>query len=696
MAQPADTGVSGALPTIDVEAPAPSTDVQTTPMLQQVPSLALTGTKVADLPLSLKVVPGTLVTQQGGAELGDALRDVSGTSTGGTDSIGGFDRFLIRGMDARIYEDGFSDGEQVNGLPHSLNGVQSIEVLKGPGSALLGSGPPGGSINITHYLPSSTFAGGAGVQYGTFNTINSNYWLTGPTLVNGLDYRVDATISHSNGFRDLASDDYEIRPELTWALGDHFITFSVDARHIIGTPDTYGLIYFDGRPIDISRDAKFSTPFGYVDQNYLRTNLSDAWTVNKVLTVNNRFSYLRRDASFLRNNDSGTVVGDMFTGRAIRQQYDTINDFDYMLEPVWKFGTWGAKHTLVTGFEAQHETLFTNQSVAALPNITDIFAPIIPETSVGNLDFTRSGSRGLIDSVMANYFGLYATDQIDATDKLKLRFSGRQNWWNSSLIPDVTVPGQPPFGPNQPFLAGETFTRNDQPFDWSAGILYKLTPFLSPYFGVSESHLANFSAEAPTASVHAPESALQYEAGVKVDALDNQLELSIAGFNVDRQNVFVLVNDVANFSSQYTRGVDADLQFSVTPEWKILANGTLQSAVTTNNPSNENTLGKVPIGVPLQIANLWTTYNLEKLELPDVVVGLGAEYRGKIFGDQLNTDEVPAYVIFDANVTYSQPKWDVSVGIKNIADTLYFTAANGAGAFVGDPRTVYAKADIKF
>jgi iron complex outermembrane recepter protein len=695
-AQAQQASAGGALPQIDVTAQPSTTDIQSTPMLQQTPQLGLTGTKVSDLPLSVKVVPSQLVTQQGGTNVRDALRDVSGTSTGGADAIGGFDRFLIRGMDARIYEDGFSDGEQVNGIPHSINGVQSIEVLKGPGSALLGSGPPGGSINITHYLPSSTFSGGAGVQYGSFNTINSNYWLTGPTLTNGLNYRVDATVSHSDGFRSLKSGDYEIRPELSWNLGDHFITFSVDARRILGTPDTYGLIYFHGRPIDVSRYDKFSTPFSFADQTYIRTELSDAWTISNFLTLNNRFSYLYRDASFLRNNDSGTVVGDMFTGRAIREQHDQINDFDYMLEPVWKFSTWSARHTLVTGFEAQHQTLFTNQAVAALLNITDIFAPIIPETFAGNLNFTRSGSRGLIDSVTANYFGLYATDQIDATDKLKLRFSVRQNWWNSSLTPDVTVPGQPPFGPNQPFLAGETFTRNDQPTDWTAGALYKLTPFLSPYFGVSESHLANFSAEAPAASVQAPEAALQYEAGIKVDGLDNRLEFTLAGFNVDRQNVFTLVNDIANFGNQYTRGVDADLQYSVTPDWKILANGTLQRAVLTANPSNTAAVGRVPIGVPLQIANLWTTYNLEQLRLPDVTTGFGVEYRGKIFGDQLNTDEVPSYVIFDANVTYTQPKWDLGAGIKNIANTLYFTAANGAGAFVGDPRTFYVKADVKF
>lgn len=693
LAQPADTSASGALPTIDVEAP--STDVQTTPMLQQVPSLALTGTKVADLPLSLKVVPGTLVTDQGGTRLSDALRDSSGVSNGGADAHGFFDRFLVRGMDARIYEDGFSDGEQVNGLPHSLNGVQSIEILKGPGSALLGNGPPGGSINITHYMPSPVFAAGAGVQFGSFNTLTSNAWLTGPTTISGLDYRVDGLVQHTNGFRNLKGADYEIRPVLTWTLGDHVVTVVVDARHIERTPDPYGLIYFDGRPINMPRTTLYSTPFSFANQNYIRTELGDAWTVNKLLTVNNRFSYMHRAAQILRNGDSDTIVGDTMEGRSLRLQYDSVDDFDYMLEPVWTFHTGSIGHTLVTGFEAQHQHLFTNQLDANLPNIDDVFAPIIQETSTGSLDFTRSGTKGEIDTLLANYLGLYATDQIDATDKLKLRFSGRQNWWSTTLTPDIFVPGRI-FEGTQLFEPGVNYTRNDQPFDWSAGVLYKLLPFLSPYFGVSESHLANFISEATSAAIQAPESALQYEAGIKIDALENRLEISLAGFNVDRQNVFTLVNDEPTFGSQFTRGVDADLQFAITPDWKLLANGTLQEAVLTNNPSKPAAVGKVPIGVPQQIANLWTTYNLEKLKLPDVVVGFGTEYRGKIFGDQLNTDEVPAYVIFDANVTYSQPKWDVSVGIKNIADTLYFTAANGAGAFVGDPRTVYAKADIKF
>jgi iron complex outermembrane receptor protein len=681
-----------ALPELSVQ----GTSDANLPMLLQVPEVGKTGTKIEDLPFSVQVVPSELVTQQGGTDLKDALRNVSGTSTGGADAIGGFDRFLIRGLDARVYEDGFSDGEQVNGLPHSLNGVQNIEVLKGPGSALLGSGPPGGSINITHFLPSATFAGGASVQYGSFNTLNSTYWLTGPTTIDGLNYRIDATVAHSDGFRDLKSADYEFRPELTWNINNHFITLVADMRHIIGTPDAYGLIYVNGHPFDVSRDAKFSTPFSFADQYYARGELSDAWTISKFLTLNNRFSYLHREAKFLRNNDSGTVVGDMFTGRAIREQHDSINDFDYMLEPLWKFSTWGVKHTLVTGFEAEHKTLFTNQAVAALPNITDIFAPIIPETSAGNLNFTRSGSRGLIDNVSATYLGLYATDQIDVTDQLKLRLSGRQNWWHSTLVPDVTVPGQPPFGPGQPFIAGEQFSRNDQPIDWSGGVLYKIIPGVSPYFGVSESHLANFSSEAPAASVQAPESALQYEVGVKLGTDDSRFQFTFSAFDITRENVFMLVNDVANFGNQFTRGFEGDLAIAVTPEWKIMANGTLQQAVTTADPAAPTAVGHIPIGVPLRMANLWTTYDFDIFGMKGFKVGAGVQYKGEIFGDLQNMNQVPGYVIFDANLTYSQPKWDVSIGIKNIANTLYFTAANGAGAFVGDPRTAYIKIDARF
>jgi iron complex outermembrane recepter protein len=88
-----------------------------------VPALGKTLTPIGDIPQSIAIVPKALVGEQGGTGVAAAVRDVSSIKEGGSSSYGFFDRFLIRGMDARMYSDSFPDGDQFNSFPHSLNGV---------------------------------------------------------------------------------------------------------------------------------------------------------------------------------------------------------------------------------------------------------------------------------------------------------------------------------------------------------------------------------------------------------------------------------------------------------------------------------------------------------------------------------------------------------------------------------------------
>lgn len=170
-----------------------------------VSAVSKTGTALKDLPASVQVIPRALLSEQGATMLRQGVENASGVNVGGPDSKGFFDHFMIRGLQAQVYNDGFSDGDQVNGVSHSLNGVKRIEILEGPGSALFGSGPPGGTINIVHYTPSSTFHFGGDIQSGSFGTVSNSAYVTGPTGVAGLSYRVDASASRSDGFRDLSS-----------------------------------------------------------------------------------------------------------------------------------------------------------------------------------------------------------------------------------------------------------------------------------------------------------------------------------------------------------------------------------------------------------------------------------------------------------------------------------------------------------
>jgi iron complex outermembrane recepter protein len=670
------------------------------PTSQQVASLGKTGTRLEDLPVSVQIIPREVTNQQGVTTLRDSVYNASGINFGGQDSLGYFDHFLIRGLNAQVFSDGFSDGDQLGGLSHSLNGVKRVEILEGPGSALFGSGPPGGTINIVHYEPSSTFHWGSSVQAGSYGTVINNSYVTGPTTVDGLSYRLDSYFSRADGFRDLAYQDYELRPEFTWHLGDHTLSFSLDARHIHQTPDSYGLIYLNGSPITgVSTNAKYSTPFSFADQDFIRPTLTDKWDVTDFLTINNRFSYTHRTIDVMRNNDSmsatGThIAGDELLGRQLRSQDDSDGFLDYQFEPVWKFSTGSVRHTLLTGFEYQRQILDTSRTTADLPNITNIFAPTPPELSPNSLVFQCDAKHSCDqDHLVGNFYGLYATDQIDLTDKWKLRLGVRQDWFDTELDPLVTVPTSATnpapsrfTSTGAPIIAGIPQTRNDTPVSWSVGTLYHLFPGISPYVGVSKSYLTNFNSENTQNGIGVPESALQYEAGIKFSMFNDKIALNTSVFNISRDNVATLISasDTIVFDSQLTNGVEASLDARITEQWHLLANATAMQAVVTAAPQAITTIGNHPQGVPAYMANLWSTYTFSIAGIPGFQVGAGLNYRDKTWSDTTNVNSVPAYVIGNAMVGWESPNWRVALNVKNITNQRYFIAANGAGGLVGE------------
>ncbi|MBS0240136.1 MAG: TonB-dependent receptor [Proteobacteria bacterium] len=687
--------------------------------LAKVPEIGKTGTPLSDIPANVQIIPKKVLDEQGATTVQQSINNASGIVSGGQDALGFFDHFLIRGLNAQVYSDGFSDGDQLGGLSHSLNGVQGIEIVEGPGSALFGSGPPGGTVNIVHFKPSDEFHTGNSLQLGSFGSITDYFYVTGPSTIPGLDYRIDATASRTDGFRDLASQDYEIRPAFTWRLGDHTVGFALDARHIDQTPDSYGFIYLNGAPITgVSIDAKYTTPFSSAVQDFIRPTLTDAWRVNDFLTINNRFSYLHRTIDALRNNDStrtfvctdpGTqkdpVTGsactlDQVVGRQLRQQSDDNGFFDYQLEPVWKFFTGSVGHTLLTGFEYQRQTLSTVRSTADLPNIADAFDPKPLETSPSALTFKCDSKHSCADDrLAANYYSLYATDQVDMTDKWKIRAGIRQDWWATEFTPLVAGGRRDPT--NGEFLvAGVPIDRFDAPVSWNVGTLYKLLPGVSPYFGVSSSNLSTFNSENQTRVIAAPESALQYEAGIKFASLDNRIILNTAAFKVTRDNVAALYNDPVNgeivvFDDQRTEGVEASLDLRATDQWHLLANVTAQDAIITAQPQKPSVVGGHPQAVPAYMANLWTTYDFSIAGVHGFQVGAGLNYRDVTFSDIDNVNMVPAFIIGNAEVSYETPHWGIRLDIHNITNERYFSEANGAGAYVGEPLSAFVSIKIK-
>ncbi|QMV19957.1 TonB-dependent receptor [Granulicella sp. 5B5] len=665
--------------------------------LEQVPTVGKTGTMLEDIPQSVVVIGHQLSDSQGDLELAETVRNASGVIQGGTDGFGFGDRFQIRGLEARIYNDGFSDGDERNGIPHSLNGVERVEILEGPGSSLFGSGPPGGTINLVHYTPSPRFGAGAQFQAGSFGLYSGSAYLTGATGVHGLDYRIDSLMQHKDGYRALTAGDYEIRPVVGFTASHNVLLFAGDGRYLQATPDPAGLIYYNHTPITVvPRETKYSTPFGFGDQSLGRFTASDVWQATPLVTVNNRFSYMYRNLSILRNGDGGSVVGSALTGRQLRNQQDVLNDFDYEGEPVWSFRTGSVHHTLLTGVEVQHQVDVSNRSTADLQSIANIFAPVIPETSRAGLSFLRDAAHsGFLDHLNASYEGLYATDQIDVTPRWKLRVGGREDFWQTTLAPQIFVPGRS-LGNGVLIEPPSTYSRNDTPFSWNVGTVYRVLPGVSTFFGVAHSNLVNFSSEATQNGVEAPENGTQYEAGVKVAVLNDRVQMTAAAFHVMRNNVFSLVSDIPVFNDQLTQGGEGTVELVLNRRWKLTANGTGMHASLTDNPSNPAATGRRPQGVPNRIVNLWTSYNLPVGRGETFTLAGGFTNRSSMFADLLNTNSIPSYTTADAVASFKARGWSGEFGVRNLTNTLYFTAANGVGGFVGDARSYFGRVQWQF
>jgi iron complex outermembrane receptor protein len=250
-----------------------------------------------------------------------------------------------------------------------------------------------------------------------------------------------------------------------------------------------------------------------------------------------------------------------------------------------------------------------------------------------------------------------------------------------------------------PLIAGVPETRNDMPVSWNVGTLYKLLPGISPYVGVSKSYLSNFNSENTFNGIGAPDSALQYEAGIKFSMFNDKVVLDTAAFNISRDNVATLfaVGSAENvaFDSQLINGVEASLDAAVTDQWHLIANATAEDAVVTSAPQAPTTINNHPQGVPAHMANLWSTYKFAIGGIPGFQVGAGLNYRDKTYSDTTNVNSVPAYVIGNAMVGWENLNWGVALNVKNITNERYFIAANGAGGFVGEGLGAYLTVHYK-
>ena len=653
-----------------------------------------TDTALRDLPASVVVVTGENLAEQGVVTMNQALENVSGVQPLMAGGYGFADNYTIRGLSMRFLRDGLPDGTSQNGYARTMFDVDRIEVLKGPGSALYGSGQPGGTVNVVSKAPQFKNSVELFGSVGSFGTYIGGADVTGAI---GKDAAARVIIGHeeSDGYRDLSRQIDQVKATVLWKIADDkTLTIDLDHRDVKVKPDNYGIIFnAQGKLANVSREAKYYSPFNYTDQRMDRLAVSHDWRIDSDLSMRTAVVYDKRDLSFLRNGggNAGNVAGAM-TNREARQQYDDDQFLTVQNELIYKLEHGGIKHTILGGIEYSEAKLDTRRTSYMFADITDINNPVVPERSLNDaVSSTLAYDRQLRSDTVS----VYVQDQVALSEQFKLRAGFRDDRVNFS---DKGTQG----GTYREIESSKSLQSG------SLGAVYQPTRDWSFYTGVASGKFINIATEAGALSLE-PEKSYQVELGSKATLLDGRLGLNVALFEAKRENYYITLPGATSPTpdgQDKSRGIEFDLTSEPIKGLNLLANMILQEVENTSNTLASNTNVEVPVvnrsitgnrpaGVAEMAGRVWASYTLQSGEMRGLGFGLGATYKGSSYADALNLYEVPSYTVWDAAIFYRQPKWEVSLNLRNLGDKTYYTNPTFVGALPGAERNALLSFRVK-
>jgi iron complex outermembrane receptor protein len=342
-----------------------------------------TDTPIRDMAQSVRVLSSDLLLDAGVTKLADALELSSGIAK--QSNLGGlWDSYAMRGFtgDPNFGSDfmvnGFNYSRGYNGVRDSAN-TASVEVLKGPASALYGRGEPGGTVNITTKKPLFVPEYTLGLSGGSYSTFRQTADLTGP-ISSEIAYRLNAAHEKGDSYRDqVESERTLVSPSFLWMLGE----------------DT-----------TVSYELEYSKQEASFDRG--------------VVAVNGKLDVVPRSRYFGDPNDGPHVI--KTTGNQVFVQHYFNDD--------WSIQT-GVSYNLLFGVDAYKFTddrlQFRVRNVPALE--FDIYNPVYgytpPAFPATPLTWTHEEQRSK---------SLYGQDQIDLSAQWKLLLGVRYDSYDQSVL----------------------------------------------------------------------------------------------------------------------------------------------------------------------------------------------------------------------------------------------------------------------
>lgn len=652
-------------------------------------SRARTATK-SDTPInetaqSISVVSSEQIRDQSAQTFADTLKFVAGVDAGQRGRRG-LDDFSIRGFVQSDYvlRDGmrmFYDTAWVQSEPF---GFERVEIMKGPASVLYGQTGPGGFANVVSKRPTDQPLATVGLTLGNYDQQQWTADFSDALNQDGtLRYRLVALTSESNDQVDFVdrSRTY-IAPSLTWDIGDRTsitVLTSYQKSHYVpvrGLPAEGTVLSNPNGRIPFSRFVgvpgldKYETEMSLLGYEFSHM-FNDTFTFRQHV----RYNTFNVDGAFT-DTTNGLTANKLNYQRRLNVRNLSAQMWTMDNQLAARFNTLGVKHDLLMGADILHYNMgrtFINRNVSAL----NLYQPNYAAAVVG-APVVVAGSTG---SDMARQTGLYLQDMIKVGDGWNLQLGVRHD--ETDLLQT---------------RVNNTRTKSDpSKTTGKAGLLYAFESGWSPYISYSESFLP-LTGNTADGSPFKPETGEQREAGIKYESPDHQFGTSFAVYDLKRQNVTTTDPNNTSFSiqtgEQRHKGFEFEITGQLTDRLNAVATYTYIDAEITK--STTNTLGKRPILVAKNMANVWLRYDLSGW-VQGLGIGAGARHIGEQAGDAQNSFDVPSYTLFDAGLYYNTASWRFALNARNLANKQYIAGCASINqCYPGDPRTVMLTANYSF
>ncbi|BDM21097.1 MULTISPECIES: TonB-dependent siderophore receptor [Pseudomonas] len=678
---------------------------------------------LVDTPRSVTVIPQQVIKDTNALTLQDALRTVPGITFGaGEGGNPQGDRPFIRGFDAQgdTYLDGVRDtGAQTR----EIFAIESVEVAKGPNSAIGGRGAAGGTINLVskraHLGNSLDGAWTWGSDQTQRYTFDGNYQFS-DTVAGRLNLMTHE--SNVAGRDKVNYDRWGIAPSLAFGLGTA-TRVNLDYYHLESDdlPDS-GIPYtiptagsaartsaHPSKPYDGGDSDNF---YGLTDRDFRKSRVDIATfaiehDLTDSLTIKNTFRHgnSMQDYILTQPDDSkGNVNNGSVWRRAntrVGNTATTTNQTDLFGE----FYLGSMKNSFSTGIELSREESdresynVDTDTVAGGAANTNCTPGMIGATSGYNCTSLSNPNpddpwNGAISrnyagtNTKSNTRAIYVFDTLELSPQWLLNmglrydhFDTQYRGYNANGSTTVSTKGIVSKGKDtSEFVTGQLGLVWKPADNGSIYVSYATSatpPGAMLGEGTEGNPLGNTTDRSGNllSSDMEPEETTNYEIGTKWDLLNERLSLAAALFRTEKENARVQVDTTSyeNVGETRVQGIELSASGKITDKWQVFAGYTyMEARQIDGGPLGKANDGNQLPNTPNNSASLWTTYSIT----PKLTVGGGAFYVDDVYGSVANTTMVDSYVRYDAMAAYKLTKnVDLQLNVQNLTNEVYYDKA---------------------